>query len=318
MDENENKFENYSNFNKDKRLKLIQNYNSSFKNNNAKADEEEASFEKHLINTKSFDENEPLIEIIIRYSILYLEEFNYDLKLIGLNLLDHLMLNTSAAVLNLNMRSKLILTTYEKNINDKEHLIFLDRQLESMCKLLNVIESSYSCGEHCFKQHSLVFDSILNNCYMTTNQQVKTIYYKNLIHYIKQMNVFTCRHLEKLLTVTFDCGLENSKINFDFEGRHDLLEKCLELLQVILETCSHRVNWHARRIINFLIKLLYFSCLEITNYTRTNKFTQHIINIIRNSKLIDLHFRNELNALKENKLNLKFIALIDEILNETL
>ena len=153
---------------------------------------------------------------------------------------------------------------------------------------------------------------------MTTNQQVKTIYYKNLINYIKQMNVFTCRHLEKLLTVTFDCGLENSKINFDFEGRHDLLEKCLELLQVILDTCSLRVNWHARRIINFLIKLLYFSCLEITNYTRTNKFTQHIINIIRNSKLIDLHFRNELNALKENKLNLKFIALIDEILNETL
>ena len=81
-----------------------------------------------LQSSSSSDENEPLIEIIIRYSILYLEEFNYDLKLIGLNLLDHLMLNTSAAVLNLNMRSKLILTTYEKNINDKNLYLYMHRK----------------------------------------------------------------------------------------------------------------------------------------------------------------------------------------------
>jgi len=222
MFDNDNKFENYSNFNREKRIKLIENYQASLRHKPVSSFlSDETSFEKFTLDTKfpEFDENESLIEIVIRYSILCLEEFNYELKIKGLELLDHLMESTSPSLLNLNMRSRLILSSFERYINDKDgSVIFLDKQMESMRRLLNLIETSYSSGEHNYKQHSIVFDSMLNNCYMTTNQTVKTIYFKNLIFYIIQMNVYTCRHLEKLLTVAFDCGLDNSKINFDFEG----------------------------------------------------------------------------------------------------
>ena len=308
MDANENKFENYSNFNRDKRLKLVQNFSNLTKSNL----ENEADFEQYVKQIKFplFDDNDNLIETLIRYSILYLEEFNYELKLQGLDLLDHLVMNTSPSVLNLNMRSKLIFTTYERYMNDKDgSLIFLEQQIQSMLKLLNVIESKQSSSEHNYIKHSLILDSLLNNCYMTTNIDTKTVYYKNLNDYVKQSNDYSCRHLEKLLTVAFDCGLDNSKISFDFVSNEKLLDKSLDLTESIIDVCAFRIHWHANRVINFLLKLIYFACLKDLE---TNRLISMLQKLLSRNRLVSQ--QKELDELKLNKsLNLNFLKIIQQI-----
>ena len=68
-------------------------------------------FERLVLTIKApcFEEKDSLIETLIRYSISYLEEFNYDLKLTGLKLIDHLIANLDHSQLNANLRSKLLI-----------------------------------------------------------------------------------------------------------------------------------------------------------------------------------------------------------------
>lgn len=317
MDDNENKFENFSNFNKSKRIQLVERYSKAESLNL----ETEAQFEHYILGFKfpHYDENENLIETLIRYSVLYLEEFNYDLKQTGLTLLDHLMANTSPSVLNLNMRSKLVLTSFEKYINDKEGpLVYLDKQMQSMLKLLNIIESTHSSSQHSYKQHSLILDSILNNAYMTTNTAIKEIYFKNIQGYVKQMNVYACRHLGKLLTVGFDCGLDNSNLSFNFVERNQLCVASLDLIECILSICWLRIHAHSKEIINFLLKLVYFACLEEEDQENLTKpiierITCMLKRLFTNAKLANQEYE-EFNTLKQNRnLNSKFLNIIQHI-----
>lgn len=100
---------------------------------------------------------------------------------------------------------------------------------------------------------------------MTTNIQIKLIYFNNLINYVKQMSIYSSRHLAKLLQVTFDIGLDNSNISFNFEERHELCLASLDLIESIIQTNWMRIHAHSKTVITFLLKLLYFVCLDDEN-----------------------------------------------------
>lgn len=334
--------------NQEIRFKLIENYVSSL---NDKVDSQlaiaqdldlkskqnlEKNFESYLLNLQfSFYDNddENLIEIWIRYAITYLEEYDYDKKTHGLSLLDNLMLNVTQTKLLFNMRSDLIYNTFQRYLNDKDSVEFLNSITHSMRILLNIIESKYSSSEHRFKKHSLVYDSLLNNCYMSSSAQVKIVYYKNLKEFIKQMGDYTCRHLEKSLTVVFDC-IESSKFGFDFEKQSNLVENAFSLLECLIQTCSLRIHAHSRRVVNFLLKIIYFYSLSLSLENSNNledsnlnnlscretslpKLVEKVLSMLKyilveNNKT-KLLFLDEFNDLKHKTLNKNFLKLIETI-----
>ena len=317
--------ENIHNLNKEKRIKLIDNYYASLPHAGEKiaassCNDAEKNFENNLLNIKypDFDESETLIETCIRYLILYLEEYDYDLKLRGILLLDHLLANITPSKLNVNMRSNLIFDTLQRYLNDKDSLAFLDKTLGCMCALLNTIETKYSNNEHQYKRHSLILDSLLNNCFMTSNNSVKCVYLDKLPFYLRQMGVFSVRHLERLLTISFECVESNAeKVSFDFEKQEILLVGSLELLECIVDVCRMRIHAHARRIINFLLRLIYFASLvdakDYANIEQLDSFRRLscLMHTLFVNEKIKEDFYAEFSQLKSHtEVNSHFLKLI--------
>jgi hypothetical protein len=197
------RFEDFSNFNGEKRKQLIISYHKSFSflDDNSNKDPTE-QFDEHLLLLKrsklvELTSEDRLIDTAIQYSLFYLEEYNYDLKSKGLSIVEHLLAEATCSQLLYNLRSKLIYTCLERYINDKDNLKFMDKTQRVMSSLLNVMESNQSSKTHAFKQHSVVFGSLLNNSYMTTKLPAKLVYYNNFLVYIRQIGTYSCRHLGK-------------------------------------------------------------------------------------------------------------------------
>ena len=242
-----------------------------------------------------FEQKDSLIETLIRYSISYLEEFNYELKLAGLRLIDHLTDNISQSQLNANLRSKLLIDTLERYLHDKDSHEFLNRILATMCSCLKAYEAeSGSIGQHSFKKHSQILDSMLSNCYMTSDLQVKIIYYGHVGNCMRQMGNFASRHLEKMLTICFECS-EHLQIGFDFSTKQALLSKAVDLLQSIIQHLHLRVHAHSKRIINFLIKLIYFATCSTVNANSeplVKKMVSAIEELFKNARVRELHLED--------------------------
>lgn len=199
---NSDRFGNFSNFNEEKRKQLVTAYHKSqnFLGNVELGEDPIKQFEDYLFSMRqsqfdSLRNEDHLIDTTIQYSLLYLEEYNYDLKTKGLTLFEHLVAEATASQLNFNLRSKLVFNCLERYINDKENLDFMDKTQRIMCSLLSVMESSQSAKIHCFKQHSVVFGALLNNSYMTTKLAAKLVYYQNFLVYMRQIGTYSCRHL---------------------------------------------------------------------------------------------------------------------------
>ena len=332
------KFENFSNFNKAKRIKIIDNILEYSKRENLSSvvfdsndqDEIESNFECFFLTTnyRMLEDKEELIELSIRYAIMYLEEYNYELKIKGLDIIDHLVINATPNQLNCNFRSKLIFETFQKYLNDKESVQFLIRILKSMCLLLNIIESKYAISEHNYIQHSLVTESILNSCYMTSNNEIKRIYYENLIIYVNQIGVYSIRYFEKFLTIIFDC-IENSNLGIDLERQESLINDALNLLENLIKVCFARVQGHAKKIINFLIMIIYLASLSNEGYNdKEYEFFENICFIQKSVRILNGLWKNKIvyeNCFKEFE-NLKekspskkiFSKLIKQICNVNL
>ncbi len=311
--------------NREKRIKLIENYHGVSRGifrsiDISNATHLETEFEAYFLDVKypQLDDDEALIESSIRYLILYLEEYVYDLKCKGLLILDHLIANITPSKLNTNMRSQLLYDSLVKYINDKESLTFLDKSIGTMCALLNVIESKYANNEHQFKKHSAILESLLNSCYMSSNNTVKCIYLNKLKLYIIQMDIFSVRHLEKYLTIALECVESNTeKISFDFEKQEVLLCTSLDLLDCIINVLHLRIYAHARRIISFFIKVIYFFSLldedidEIEKLDSMKKTKRLIETLFNKNEKIKVNFFTEFSQLKESSnLSSKFIRLI--------
>lgn len=304
---------------KQKRAKLIEGFSRA---KNLFALESEQAFEDHVFRLRfpGF-EDEALLEVTLRYGIFYLEEFDYQKKIHALQILNHLMDNLTQAKLIFNMRAQLLYDTYNKYLNDKESSEFLQKIGESMLKLLAIMEPEYASGEHYYCKHSDTISSMLTNCFLSTSIPAKTVYYKNLVLFIKQMGVFASRHLEKCLTIAFD-SIESCKIGLDFDKQAEFIDSSIELTMVIVETCSKRVHCHSRLIVNNCIKILYFYSLYASEINTSvvdekinviEKVCRILEKILKNDKT-PKHVVDEFENLKnDQKLNPNFKILIKTI-----
>jgi hypothetical protein len=287
------------------------------------------------LNYPCLDVDDNFIEMYIRYSIIYLEDYNYDNKLIGLHLLDHFLHNLTPSKLVVNMRADLIYNTLFKYVNDKDSCAFLCRAIPVMRFLLDKIETKYSRAEHCYAKHSIVVDAMLSSCYMSTDMRVKTIYMRCLGEYLSQMSDYSCRHLDKYLTVAFDF-LDSVKVlstaahdehhrDRQIDAKQELAESSVDLIACIVETCGLRIHAHARRILNFCIKILYMFTYELSDgddAARDNTLNDPFVTKVRNiivslfkSEVVRAKFYDEFSQLKtpQTRLNKNLVYLIQDL-----
>ena len=150
---------------------------------------------------------------------------------------------------------------------------------------------------------------------MSTNAQVKSVYVKHMKSSMSRLGPFACRHLDKLLTVLFD-AIELAKINTDFHSQSGanlssvpsthLMLASLDLMQTLIEACFYRIHSHSRRIIQFLLKLVY-SYSSVTLLSSSPASPSPLIvpsSVNSNSSQIELDDVDEAAADKENSLNL--------------
>lgn len=306
---------------KQKRTKLIEAFKlfSSHESINL-----EQQFEDYVLNVNlaGFDD-EALLDVTLRYGILYLEEIDYQKKIHALKILNHLMDNVTHAKLLFNMRAQLLYDTYNKYLNDKECVQFLRIIGQSMLKLLEIMEPNYSSGDHYYSKHSQTLASMLSNCYMSTSLAAKTVYYRNLTLFIHQMGVFACRHLEKCLTIAFD-SIESCKIGLDFEKQSELVDSGIDFTIAIVDTCSKRIHCHARLILNNCIKMLYFYSLYATEMKESvvpdkqksnviDKVCRVVEKILINDKTPKIIIEEFKNLKNDHYLNNNFKILVESI-----
>jgi hypothetical protein len=322
------------NENKEKRLKQLKNYYSSISPVINYTDKELVNkFEDEIFNRKSINNqfdlvrDAPLIEVAIRYSLSFLDEFNYPVKLQGLLILDHLLINLTTTQLEDNMRSSLIYESLKRFMHDKEDVTFLKSTIRSMMLLLKRIETKYNTSQHHYQKYSFVLESMLNNCYMTSKNDVKYVYYEEISNCLAQANsdYIGCRSLEKLLTISFEFVEDgvNSTTIFNIDHNSDeLVVKSLNLLESIIQFCDKRIHSHGKRIINYLIRLIYSASLSDdynnSSFESSNKIINQMLNILKilfkNERLRLLNYEefDQLRNQNEN-LNKTFLKWIENI-----
>ena len=120
----------------------------------------------------------------------------------------------------------------------------------------------------------------------------------------------------------FDSVDSSSQTSLDLDNQERILLKCFDLIELIIEICSLRVHVHARRIINFLIRLVYLASYSVESNADLKKVAS--LNFIeRVADLLKRLFRNdmaknrcyeEFEQLQNAKnLNPTFLKIIENI-----
>ena len=118
--------------------------------------------------------------------------------------------------------------------------------------------------------------------------------------------------------------MDNSdQINFDLNEQELLLTRSLDLLSCIINVCSHRIHGHAKRIISFLVRLIYLaSWADTQNKVATNNVEElylikRIVKLLKQlfeNKIIKQNFYDEFKDLQtSHKSNTAFIHIINTI-----
>lgn len=272
---------------------------------------------KNLVENLKFDAfTENLVDLAIKAFIAYIEDYDYEQRIKALDLLDHLVENCIKTQLSFNNRALFIFSFLNRYLHDKDSPEFLKRLLHSTLKLLDIIESKYTSNEHQYKLHSEVFEGVLNNCYLSTQTNIKLIYYDSIQEYTQQIGVFLARHLTRYYQVAFECfeHIKGVDLNTNF-GDFSIFIKCFDLIKVSIDLCKTRIHVHAQKIVNFLLKLLYYCSISNENHL---EITQKIINILK--YLFSLEkcshlYLDELKKLRNIQTNEKFESYIDCIIN---
>lgn len=95
--------------------------------------------------------------------------------------------------------------------------------------------------------------------------------------------------------------------------------KSLNLIKCVVEICPLRVHAHAKRIINFLIRLLYLTSQsnEVSNNLANLDFIKQITSILgqlfQNELVKKRHYDEFVELQKNPKFNETFLKLIENV-----
>ncbi len=112
---------------------------------------------------------------------------------------------------------------------------------------------------------------------------------------------------------------------FKLDQQEQLLDKSLDLLDCIIEQCSLRIHAHAKRIINFLMRLIYVACLaesaskptETVSALKDIRIIRHALELLKilfqNVYIKNQYYQEFANVKNEKTANLNFLNLIYDI-----
>jgi hypothetical protein len=213
------------------------------------------------------DFNEYLIMLSIKISLKLIESFtiNYDDKLAGLEIINCMIQSTSKTDLSVNNRTLLILNTIERFVYEKDSIKFLYQLLKTQLSLLDIHETQYAANEHDYKLHSKYFNNLLDNCRMCSNLNVKIVYFLILKGFLKQMKDYMVKYLSKLFDILLVDTVDYMKSNINYKYNYVLIKLIFSIVEICLLQFECRVHAHAKMIIQFLIKFIYYLCLDYSD-----------------------------------------------------
>ena len=208
--------------------------------------------------------NDFLIALSIKLCLKLIESFtlNFDDKLFGLELINCLINNTSKSDLIANNRSLLLLNNFERFMYDKDSHEFTYKLHVTQLKLLDIHESQYSSSEHEYSLHSKYFNILLNNCLMCSNLNVKIIYLLVLKKFLEQMHHYAVKYLTKLFDVLLVDTVDYMRANIDYKFNYILIKLIFSIIESCCIKFQQRIHQHAKVILNFLVKFIYYMCLD--------------------------------------------------------
>ena len=208
--------------------------------------------------------NEHLITLSIKYCLKLIESFtiNYDDKFHGIDLINCIIEKTSKSDLKANNRTLLLLNTIERFVYDKDSIEFIYKLYKTQLSILDIHETKYTVNEHDYNLHSKYLNNLFNSCLMCSNLSFKIVYFVILKRFLQQMNSYAIRYLKKIFDILLNDTIDYMKSNIDFKFNFILIKLIFNIIEMCAIKFEMRIHQHARIIIQFLIKFIYYTCLD--------------------------------------------------------
>jgi hypothetical protein len=240
-----------------------QYFNDAFKNENENRMQINSFF--NILKFVNFPHlNDYLMTLCIKLSLKLIESYtiNFDDKLLGIDLINGLISKTSKSDLNLNNRTLLLLNNIERFMYDKDCIEFIYKLYFTQLKLLDIQETQYAVNDHEYSLHSKYFNILLNNCLMCSNLNIKIIYFFFLKKYLEQMNYYAVKYLSKLFEILLNDTIDYMKANIDYKFNYIIVTMIFSMIEICSIKFKLRIHQHAKTIIQFLVKFIYYNCLD--------------------------------------------------------
>ncbi len=117
-------------------------------------------------------------------------------------------------------------------------------------------------------------------------------------------------------------SVDSSQTSLDVDKQESILLRCFDLIELIIEICSLRIHAHARRIVNFLLRLVYLASCSVESNEDLKKVASldflkrltDMLKILFSNDMAKKSCYEEFRQLQNSKsLNLTFLKIIENI-----
>ena len=203
------------------------------------------------------------LEYILPISLMLIDDFQVENKILGVQCVSHIISNVSKAEMLRYGRAEVVYKAVQQQLYVTKDITLLDESLSCMLQILNVVEQKRLTEKSCetVSCSDDVLTNILKNMEMENILINRRVYAKYISKYIDQMGLEIVKHFSRLLRVIYTF-LEIP------DGAHEETRlDVLDALKVVMVSAWPRIPPHTADICKHLLKLLY----DITEKTMSSE-----------------------------------------------
>ncbi|ELU05982.1 hypothetical protein CAPTEDRAFT_35015, partial [Capitella teleta] len=191
------------------------------------------------------------VDDVLPPSLLFLDDFQVEHKIFGIEILSHMMLNCSATELSWQGRLEVMYDALQRLTYASEAEV-LRKVYPALHLCLRLVEKKPS------KLHDSIFQRLLYNMQMENRIAVRLIYAQNLRSFIECLGSKVMKHLKKLMPVfysfleIYDGPTEECRLSM------------LSALEATLKVAWMRIEGHSDAILQCLVKVIYEMSVDCT------------------------------------------------------
>ncbi|GFR67952.1 TELO2-interacting protein 2-like [Elysia marginata] len=187
------------------------------------------------------------IDQIMAISLNFVDDHQVINKVRGIELLHHLLLNTSAEEMRWFNRAEVIYESFKHQLYSKDACV-LEKLLSCLLSLLQIIEPTKSNDK--LERHHEVYETLLRETENENLIAIRRVYMTQMKAFTSQIGIGCVRHLRSTVRIV--------EQYLDVEDGPQDQARCdaLALLHTVILVAWPRIHQHAQRIVQFLCKFL--------------------------------------------------------------